>query len=134
SQAQHELVAKTLNAPIEDIASLPEVSNHPQMQDLRIALIQAKRHLADIQLRYGPKHNKILEAQAQIQAIEDQTRSLLEELKVGLLKQYQTDLGKENRYRSVLNAQKNEFKTLVAKRDHYESLKTDLEKTEDLYR
>ncbi|SKA21646.1 exopolysaccharide biosynthesis protein [Vibrio cincinnatiensis] len=134
SQAQYELVAKNLNAPIEDIASLPEVSNHPQMQDLRIALIQAKRHLADLQLRYGPKHNKILEAQAQIQAIEDQTRSLLQELKVGLLKQYQTDLGKENRYRSVLNAQKNEFKTLVAKRDHYESLKTDLEKTEDLYR
>ncbi|QSA20524.1 hypothetical protein JV197_14475, partial [Vibrio furnissii] len=43
SQAQYEIVARNMDAPIEDIASMPEVSGHPQMQDLRIALIQAKR-------------------------------------------------------------------------------------------
>ncbi|ELS8948305.1 GumC family protein [Vibrio fluvialis] len=134
SQAQYEIVARNLNAPIEDIASMPEVSAHPQMQDLRIALIQAKRNLADLELRYGPKHNKVLEAKAQIHAIEAQTRSLLQELKEGLLKQYQTDLAKENRYKALAKVQKDDFKTLVAKRDHYESLKTDLDKTEDLYR
>ncbi|UHJ62278.1 GumC family protein [Vibrio furnissii] len=134
SQAQYEIVARNMDAPIEDIASMPEVSGHPQMQDLRIALIQAKRHLADLGLRYGPKHNKVLEAQAQIQAIEDQTRLLLQELKEGLLKQYQTDLAKENRYKALAKVQKDDFKTLVAKRDQYESLKTDLDKTEDLYR
>lgn len=134
SQAQYEIVARNMDAPIEDIASMPEVSGHPQMQDLRIALIQAKRHLADLGLRYGPKHNKVLEAKAQIQAIEDQTRLLLQELKEGLLKQYQTDLAKENRYKALAKVQKDDFKTLVAKRDQYESLKTDLDKTEDLYR
>ncbi|WP_438469151.1 GumC family protein [Vibrio vulnificus] len=134
AQAQYEIVLNNIDAPLEDIAAIPEISSHPQLQDLRIALIQAKRKLFDLQNKYGPKHNKVLEAKAQIQAIEGQTKNLLNELKDGLYKQYQAALTKENRYKALLNEQKKQFRTLVAKRDQYESMKLDLQKTEDLYK
>ncbi|EHU5128443.1 polysaccharide biosynthesis tyrosine autokinase [Vibrio vulnificus] len=133
AQSQYEIVLKNLDAPLEDVAAIPEISSHPQLQDLRIAMIQAKRKLYDLQNKYGPKHNKVLEAQAQIQAIETQTKNLLSELKDGLYKQYQAALSKELRYKALLNEQKKQFRTLVAKRDQYDSMKLDLQKTEDLY-
>ncbi|MFV0448142.1 MAG: GumC family protein [Vibrio sp.] len=134
AQSQYELVVQSIDAPLDDLAAIPEISNHPQLQDLRIAMIQAKRTLFDLQNRYGPKHNKILEAEAQIKAIELQFRRLLVELKLGLYKEYQAQLAKENRYKALLNEQKNGFKAMVAKRDAYESMQTDLQKTEDLYK
>ncbi|EIV1773427.1 polysaccharide biosynthesis tyrosine autokinase [Vibrio vulnificus] len=134
AQAQYEIVLNNIDAPLDDIAAIPEISSHPQLQDLRIAMIQAKRKLYDLQNKYGPKHNKVLEAKAQIQAIEGQTKNLLNELKDGLYKQYQAALTKENRYKALLNEQKKQFRTLVAKRDQYESMKLDLQKTEDLYK
>ncbi len=134
AQSQYELVVRNLDAPLEDVASIPAISSHPQLQDLRIAMIQAKRLLFELQNRYGPRHNKILEAKAQIDAIQAQSRQLLEELKVGLYKEYQTQLSKENRYKALLQSQKNDFKSMVAKRDKYESMKTDLDKTEELYK
>ncbi|MHC6529034.1 GumC family protein [Vibrio proteolyticus] len=134
AQADYETMLKIANGPIENLASLPEISGHAQLQDLRIALIQAQRSLSDLSRRYGPKHNKIQEAQAQIDAIKKQTYLLLNELKQGLQKKYQAALIKEQRYKALLDNQATDYKALVAKRDHYNDLKTELDKTEDLYK
>ncbi|EEX93689.1 capsular polysaccharide synthesis enzyme CpsD, exopolysaccharide synthesis [Vibrio orientalis CIP 102891 = ATCC 33934] len=133
AQATYELVAKYMQGDIEDLSAVPEVSSHPQLQDLRIALIQATRNLADLQRVYGPKHRKILEANAQLDAIHKQTRHLLEELKIGLHKKYQAQLIKENHYKKLLSQDKVNYAKLIDKRDQYDSLKTDLDKTEELY-
>lgn len=66
---------------LDNIISLPTISNHAQIQDLRIAMIQAQRSLYELQKSYGPKHAKILEAQAQVKAIQDQMGVVLSELK-----------------------------------------------------
>ncbi|TFH91109.1 GumC family protein [Vibrio ouci] len=134
AQATYELVAKYMQGNIEDLSAVPEVSSHPQLQDLRIALIQATRNLADLQRVYGPKHRKILEANAQLEAINKQTHKLLEELKVGLHKKYQAELIKENHYKKLLDQDKASYAKLIDKRDHYDSLMTDLNKTEELYK
>jgi uncharacterized protein involved in exopolysaccharide biosynthesis/Mrp family chromosome partitioning ATPase len=134
AQATYELVTKYMQGNIEDISAVPEVSSHPQLQDLRIALIQATRNLADLQRVYGPKHRRILEANAQLEAIDKQTHKLLEELKVGLHKKYQAELIKENHYKKLLDKEKVSYSKLIDKRDQYDSLMTDLNKTEELYK
>ncbi|KOO13769.1 capsular biosynthesis protein [Vibrio xuii] len=135
AQATYELVAKYMQGgDIEDLSSIPEISSHPQLQDLRIALIQATRKLADLKRVYGPKHNKILEANAQLEAIHKQTNRLLEELKIGLHKKYQAELIKENHYKKMLDKEKVSYSKLIDKRDQYDSLMTDLNKTEELYK
>ncbi|MNC18666.1 Tyrosine-protein kinase YwqD [compost metagenome] len=119
---------------MEDVISLPAISSHAQIQDLRIALIQAKRSLYELRKSYGPKHAKILEAQAQVQAIQDQTSLVLGELESGLRQQYQAALTDENSYQQQLDQQKEIFQKIASKRDGYNGLKLALDKTEDMYK
>ncbi|TNV22969.1 capsular biosynthesis protein [Buttiauxella sp. B2] len=134
AQSQYNEVRQNAGKSLNDVISLPAISNHAQIQDLRIALIQAKRSLYELRKSYGPKHTKILEAQAQVQAIEDQTYSVLGELETGLRQQYQAALADENNYQQQLNQQKEVFQKLGTKRDGYNTLKLALDKTEDSYK
>jgi capsular exopolysaccharide synthesis family protein len=127
-------VRQNAGKSLEDVISLPAISSHAQIQDLRIALIQAKRSLYELRKSYGPKHAKILEAQAQVQAIQDQTSIVLGELESGLRQQYQAALADENSYQQQLDQQKEIFQKIASKRDGYNGLKLALDKTEDMYK
>lgn len=133
AKASYNTISEALGYSLEDVATLPSISNHAQLQDLRIALIQAKRNLFDLQEKYGQKNPLIIEANAQIHAIELQTTSLLKELKTGLYKEYQASIERENKYKALLNAQKKNFTKLASKRDIYNTMKADLDKTQELY-
>ncbi len=65
---------------------------------------------------YGPKNRQILEANAQIKAIELQTTALLKELKTGLYKEYQAAIERENKYRALLAEQKKRFHCISSKK------------------
>ncbi|MGM3224256.1 GumC family protein [Dickeya zeae] len=134
AETNYNSVRLNAGKPLENIISLPDISTHAQIQDLRIALIQAKRSLYDLRKRYGAKHTRILEAEAQVQAIEEQTRTVLLELESGLNKQYQAALRDEKYYQQLLEQQKTAFQTLASKRDEYNNLTTTLEKTKELYK
>lgn len=134
AESLYNEVSKGTGKSLEDVISLPVISDHAQIQDLRIALIQAKRSLYELRKSYGPKHAKIQEAQAQVQAIQDQTYSVLGELETGLRQQYQAALAVENSYQKQLDQQKGIFQKLATKRDGYNSLKLALDKTEESYK
>lgn len=127
-------VRQNAGKSLENVISLPAISSHAQIQDLRIALIQAKRTLYELRKSYGPKHAKIQEAQAQVQAIQDQTYLVLGELESGLRQQYQAALTDENSYQQQLDQQKEIFQKIASKRDGYNGLKLALDKTEDMYK
>ena len=134
AESLYNEVRRGAGKSLEDVISLPVISDHAQIQDLRIALIQAKRSLYELRKSYGPKHAKIQEAQAQVQAIQDQTYSVLGELETGLRQQYQAALADENSYQKQLDQQKEIFQKLATKRDGYNSLKLALDKTEESYK
>lgn len=134
AQTTWDKVRRQQGKPPEMIISLPEISGHPQIQDLRIALTQAKRNLSDAAKHYGPQHPKYLQAQAQLQAVNGQIGQVLGELTNGLRQQYQIALDDEHHYQQMLDAQKGNFEQLAAKRDHYNTLMTALNKTEELYK
>lgn len=119
---------------LADIISLPAVSDHAQIQDLRIALIQAQRVLSEQRKLYGPKHAVILKAEADVQSIQGQTQRVLGELKAGLRQQYLAAVADENNYRQQLAQQKAIFQNMASKRDIYSSQKLSLDKMEDLYK
>ncbi|PLP30069.1 capsular biosynthesis protein, partial [Klebsiella michiganensis] len=118
----------------EAIISLPEISGHPQIQDLRIALIQTRRNLSEAAKHYGPKHPKYLQAQAQLQVVNGQIGQVLGELLNGLRQQYQIALDDEQHYQKMLDDQKADFQALGARRDKYNTMMTALNKTEELYK
>lgn len=134
AQSQYDEVQKALakHSP-EDIISLPDFSGHAQIQDLRIALTQTRRNLAELRKRYGPKHDKILEAQAQVGAVNAQIGLVISELARGARQQYQAAVDDEKRYQTMLDSQKGNFQQLASKRDQYNTMMTALNKTQELY-
>jgi uncharacterized protein involved in exopolysaccharide biosynthesis len=77
AQTVWDKVRREQGKPVEQIISLPEISGHPQIQDLRIALIQTRRNLSEAAKHYGPQHPKYLQAQAQLQAVNVQLGQVL---------------------------------------------------------
>ncbi|EIY5163488.1 GumC family protein [Klebsiella quasipneumoniae] len=134
AQTVWDKVRREQGKPVEQIISLPEISGHPQIQDLRIALIQTRRNLSEAAKHYGPQHPKYLQAQAQLQAVNVQLGQVLGELFNGLRQQYQIALDDEQHYQKMLNDQKANFQALGAKRDQYNTMTTALNKTEELYK
>lgn len=134
AQSTWEKIRNQPGKAAEQLISLPEISGHPQIQDLRIALTQARRDLSDAAKHYGPQHPKYLQAQAQLQAVNSQIGQVLVELQNGLRQKFQIAQQDEQRYQQALDDQKANFQKLAGKRDHYNNLVTALNKTQDLYK
>lgn len=116
------------------VISLPSISNHAQIQDLRIALIQANSELSQLEKTYGPQHDKVIQARARINAIQAQTAMTLREQQAGLRQNYEAALADEKNYQKQLEEQKANFQRLSLKRDGYNDLKLALDKTEEMYK
>lgn len=133
-----ESLYKEINSPavhsLDGVISLPSISSHAQIQDLRIALIQAKRQLYDLKKSYGPKHEKVLVAAAQVKAVQDQTQQVLDELKTGIEQKYHAAMEDEKQYQSQLVEQKKNYQALAEKRSIYNSKQIELNKTEEIYK
>ncbi len=117
-----------------NVISLPSISNHAQIQDLRIALIQANSELSQLEKSYGPQHDKVIQARARINAIQAQTSMTLREQQAGLRQSYEAALADEKNYQKQLDEQKANFQKLSLKRDGYNDLKLALDKTEEMYK
>lgn len=117
----------------ENIISSQSISQNAQIQDLRNDLINAKTKLAKLQKRYGPKYPEVIEAQSQLSIVNNQIRLVLLELKKGIFKEYKAALTKQKYFEANLAKLKKEFQDLAVKKDKYDTLKTDLDKTRELY-
>ncbi len=114
--------------------SLPSISNHAQIQDLRIALIQANSELSQLEKTYGPQHDKVIQARARIGAIQAQTAMTLREQEAGLRQNYEAAVADEKNYQKQLDEQRENFQRLSMKREGYNELKLALDKTEEMYK
>jgi len=117
-----------------NVISLPSISNHAQIQDLRIALLQANSELSQLEKTYGPQHDKVIQARARISAIQAQTAMTLREQQAGLRQNYEAALADEKNYQKQLDEQRANFQRLSMKRDGYNELKLALDKTEEMYK
>ena len=101
-------------ATISELADLPEVINHPAVQNVKREQIGAQSRVSELSKVFGPKHPKMIAAQAELRSIQDslndQIRSLVSgvntefttaKLKLAGLKQ-EVGVNKEN-FRSLTN-------------------------------
>ncbi|MEB6379529.1 polysaccharide biosynthesis tyrosine autokinase [Leclercia adecarboxylata] len=132
--AAESLYNEVHNRGGRSIVSLPSVSGHAQIQDLRIALIQANSALYELRQSYGPQHDKVIQAQQRVKAIQDQTAMALREQEIGLRQNYEAALADEKNYQKQLDEQRENFQKLSMKREGYNELKLALDKTEEMYK
>lgn len=134
------VAAEALYAQLQDkrgrtsgLLSVPEISNHPQVRDLKNAETDAQRRVSELAKRYGPKHDKMIQAQAQLDAVRARTYSVINDLASGIEKELNSAREQEASLIATLNDKKGDYQDITSKRAQYESLKRDVDASRQLY-
>ena len=127
------LLKTNKNADLTSLSSVTEISNHPQMRDIRFAIIDAEKQVSELSNRYGPKHDKMIQAQSQLKTVQNSARKLLAQLVKGLDKERQAARQQEASLQKTLAAKKNEYQHLTVKEAKYNALKREVESNRQLY-
>ncbi|WP_153448824.1 GumC family protein [Vibrio algicola] len=132
-EGMYNTVVQYQKHKLSDLAALPDVSRHPQMENLRQAIIYQQGQLSDLENRYGPKHEKVIQAQAQLRILKNQADKLINEIVVGVKDQYKAAVFKQQKLQAALNQRTNDFQFLGVQKTKYHNMTDDISHTRDLY-
>ncbi|WP_418114658.1 polysaccharide biosynthesis tyrosine autokinase [Vibrio scophthalmi] len=107
---------------ITDVSSVPEISKHPQVINLRGLLSNAKHEQTEFSKTYGPKHEKMIAVSAKRANLEEQLNQLIRQLVGGIGKELQAVRSQERLISRELDKRKQEFQSLTVKKRQYEAL------------
>lgn len=115
------------------LLSVPEISNHPQVRDVKNAEIDAERKVSELAKRYGPKHDKMIQALAQLDAVQNRTELVINNLARGIKKELDSTKQQERSLIREFEKKKQDYQKIISKRAKYDSLKRDVESNRQLY-
>ncbi|MEC6796182.1 polysaccharide biosynthesis tyrosine autokinase [Photobacterium sp. S4TG1] len=132
-EALYNVVTNYQKQGFNALAAIPDVSRHPQMENLRQMIIEQKAQLADLRHRYGPKYEKVIQAQSQLNILQRQANALINEIAEGIKEQYKSSLIKQNQLQAAVNKRTNAFQLLGEKKTIYDNMMDDISQTRTLY-
>lgn len=109
------------------------ISNHPQIRDIRFAESNAEKDVSELSKRYGPKHDKMIQANAQLQSIQSRIKVLTAKLVSGIKKELASAKEQERVLRNELLSKKGEFQALSVVKSEYDALKREVNSNAKLY-
>ncbi|MGY5451686.1 GumC family protein [Agarivorans sp. MS3-6] len=133
AESLYYVLQENRNAGLAQLSSISAISNHPQLRDVRMAEIEAERLVSELSKRYGPKHDKMIQAQAQLASVKDRTNKVLNSLATGIEKELRGARKQESAIQVELNGKKDQFQGIAVKRATYDALKRDVESNRKLY-
>ncbi|WP_420935746.1 GumC family protein [Alteromonas sp. A081] len=118
---------------LSDVARLPEVLNHPAVQDVRRDEGKALAKVSELRNVYGPKHPKMIAANAELTAIRDTLSIQINDLISSITTQYESSKEKVKRLESEVNASKAAFRSLSELDNQRKALERDVDINQQLY-
>ncbi|MCG7498513.1 polysaccharide biosynthesis tyrosine autokinase [Vibrio sp. Of7-15] len=133
AESLYNTLQKNQNTDLSTLASISEISNHPQIRDIRKSEIDIEKQVNELAKRYGPKHDKMIRAQAQLKSVQQRANNVVKELARGIEKELQSARHQESIIREELSNKKEEFQILTVKKTRYDSLKREVDTNSQLY-
>ncbi len=132
SESIYKTVTSQANAGLKSSA-IPEVSRHPQMENLRVKIIDQRTLLSDLEKRYGAKNEKVIQAKSSLVILQQQSNVLVKQIVQGIKEQYQAAVFKENQLQDSVNKMTASFQVLGDKKTEYNNLLDGINKTRKIY-
>ncbi|PSW70610.1 hypothetical protein C0Z01_05315 [Photobacterium kishitanii] len=132
-EALYKTVAAYKKQGFNALAAIPDVSRHPQMENLRQMIIEQKTQLADLENRYGPKYEKVIQARSQLVVLQRQANNLINQIAEGIKEQYQASVVKQNQLQAAVDKRTGAFQLLGEKKTKYNNMMDDISQTRTLY-
>jgi len=124
---------QNFNGDPAELAAMPAVQNHPSIQNVKEAELKAQSNVSELSKVYGPKHLKMISAQAELasvmQALENQVASLIS----GITNEYRQAQSQVNRLRVAVASAKEEYRTLSTLESKRRVLQREVDTNQQLY-
>ncbi|MGP8306058.1 GumC family protein [Vibrio sp. YIC-376] len=133
AQSLIELLKRKSSQSLDSLLSIEEFANQAQIRDLKLSEAQAQKNLSELAQRYGPKHDRMVQAKAQLNSIQTRTQQLIREISFSKQQDLLAAKSQEDMLRAELERKKVEFQSLGSKKARYDQLKREVESNRDLY-
>lgn len=132
SQAIIEQI-NSVGSTIEDLASLPEVLNHPSIVSVKRAEVLAVSKVSELSNIYGPKHPKMISANTELQSIRSSLTDQINALVSGINSEYRAATTKFAAREKEVEAAKSEFRKLSNLDNKRKELQREVDINRQLY-
>jgi len=133
-EAAYEQVNAARQAKTADsLEALPFVLRHPLVQQAKQAEAEAERRLGDASKRYGPDHPRMVAAQADVKAAQENLRRQVNTVAAGVAKDYELARANEAAIERALGRSKGDIQAHNRKEFELQSLERDVAANRQLY-
>jgi polysaccharide biosynthesis transport protein len=127
TESAYTALSSTNVSDIAALASIPAISQHPQVVAIRAAELDAQNEVNELSKRYGARHDKMIAAQARLKSVQSQARSTTKKLISGIGKELEAVRKQEALLMQAIQERKGEFQELTVKKSRYDALKREVE-------
>ncbi|WP_264876094.1 GumC family protein [Vibrio agarivorans] len=127
AESLYRVLQDNRNADISTLYAIPDISKHPQIRDVRVAEIELQQKRSELSKRYGPKHDKMVQVNAELTSIQGQAHQLLRQLASGIEKEYRAAKRQEEALKAELEDMKSQFNAVSIKQTEYSKYQRDVE-------
>lgn len=120
-------------ASIDQLSSLPEVLNHPSIQSVKRSETSALSRVSELSKVYGPKHPRMIAANAELESVRTSLESQIRALISGINTEYQTAKTKTDNLNKEVEKAKQEFRKLSNLDNRSKALQREVDINQQLY-
>ena len=118
---------------LEMLGSISEISSQPIIQNVKETLATVERKVSELDQRYGPKHPKMIAAQAELLTVKNDMSDQVRRLITGVEKELTTSERNIEALEQELVRIKEQYQTLTAKEFEYRKLSREVETNSEIY-
>lgn len=131
-ESSYATLKKAQNLSSDAIIAIPFISKHPQILTLTELKAGSEKEISELAKRYGPKHEKMLAANATLRSTNEQIKKVARELVDGIDQERRSIISQERQVFSELQNKKTDFQVLSVKKRQYEALKREVATSRDI--
>ena len=132
-QSINRVIREYGNNNLELLGSMPEITSHKVVQDVKREVILVERKVSELSEVYGPKHPKIISAKAELATVKSNLNKQIKGLITGIEK----ELNRITRTVSALEADlvkiRAEYQEITRKETAYNQLKREVETNRNIF-
>jgi capsular exopolysaccharide synthesis family protein len=121
------------NGDPAELADMPAVQNHPSVQNVKKAELEALSNVSELSEVYGPKHQKMISAKAELASVKQTLINQVRSLISGINSEYRQAESQVNSLRISVERAKEEFRKLTTLESKRKILQREVETNQQLY-
>jgi capsular exopolysaccharide synthesis family protein len=118
---------------LNELAKLPEVQNHSSIQNVKQSELLAESKVSELSEVYGPKHQKMISAQAELASVQSTLNRQVQSLISGITSEYRQAQQQVQRLRAAVERAKQDYRKLTNLDSQRKILQREVDVNQQLY-